>query len=102
MLRFTRYLTAARDRARRLIKSRLLRFAPTIVCERCGRPLGSAFPVLAGGRLYLFGIEDVGVNIEWSSKRTLRFTHEARDLCARGTEEPFRSFSTLGSSGDGA
>jgi hypothetical protein len=97
-----RYLSAALGRARRLFKSWLLHFAPTVRCERCGEPLGAAFPVLAGGRLYLYGIEDIGVTVEWSSKRTLRFTHEAKDLCRRDRGTSFRSFSTLGARSESA
>ena len=97
-----RYLSAARIRARRRFKAWLLPLAPTVRCERCGQPLGSAFPVLAGGRLYLYGIEDIGVSVEWSSKRTLRFTHEAKELCRRDRGAPFQSFSTLGARGESA
>jgi hypothetical protein len=102
MYLFERYLSAARARARRLFKTWLLHLAPTVTCERCGQPLGAAFPVLAGGRLYLYGIEDIGVTVEWSSKRTLRFTHEAKDLCRRDRGASFRSFSTLGARGESA
>jgi hypothetical protein len=97
-----RYLSAARSRTRRFLKPRLLQLAPTVRCERCGEPLGAAFPVLAGGRLHLFGIEDIGVRVEWSSKRTLRFTHEAKDLCRRDHDASFRSFSTLGARSESA
>jgi hypothetical protein len=97
-----RYLNAARIRAHRRFKSWLLPLASTVRCERCGQPLGTAFPVLAGGRLYLYGIEDIGVRVEWSSKRTLRFTHEAEDLCRRDRGASFQSFSALGAHGKSA
>ena len=97
-----RYLTSARIRARRVCKRWLLRFAPAVRCQQCGQPLGAAFPVLAGGRLYLYGLEDIGVRVEWSSKRTLRFTHEARELCRRDPGASFQSFSTLGARGKSA
>lgn len=96
------YLSAARVRARRACKRSLLHLAPAVRCERCGQPLGAAFPVLAGGRLYLFGIEDIGVSVEWTSKRTLRFAHEAKDLCRRDRGASFQSFSTLGARGKSA
>jgi hypothetical protein len=82
-----RYLSAGRDRAQLVIKRRLLRLAPVVTCERCGRPLFSAFPVIAAGRLYLYGAEETTVQLQWSSKRTLRFRHEALDLCRRGDED---------------
>jgi hypothetical protein len=97
-----RYLNSARIRARRRFKAWLLPLAPTVSCDRCGQPLGTAFPVLAGGRLYLYGIEDIGVRVEWSSKRTLRFTHEARDLCRSDRGASFQSFSALGARGKSA
>ena len=97
-----RYLSAARIRARRRFKAWLLPLAPAVRCDRCGEPLGTAFPVLAGGRLYLYGIEDIGVSVEWSSKRTLRFTHEAKDLCRRDRGASFQSISTLGARGKSA
>lgn len=81
-----RVVAAARNRARRAIKRGLLNRAPVITCERCGRPLFSAFPVITDGRLCLFGAEEITVQVEWSSKRTLRFRHEALDLCRRGDE----------------
>ena len=98
MKRVRVYLTAARDRGRRIIKRLLLRAAPVVTCERCGRPLFRAFPVISAGRLYLFGAEEITVQIEWSSKRTLRFRHEALDLCRRG-DERLLSISELGNLG---
>jgi hypothetical protein len=74
-------------RARRMVKRLLLLGAPVISCERCGRPLFSAYPVIANGRLLLYGAEDITVKLEWSSKRTLRFRHESLHLCRRGDEQ---------------
>jgi hypothetical protein len=91
------HVVAARNRVRRLIKRVLLKRAPVITCERCGRPLFSAFPVIAAGRLYLFGAEDITVQLEWSSKRTLRFRHEALALC-RIPDEELVSINELGHS----
>jgi hypothetical protein len=90
----SRYVRAGTDRARRSVKSRFLRFAPIITCERCGRPLFSTFPVIAGGRLHLFGAEGITVEVQWSSKRTLRFRHEALDRCRR--DEPLLPIGQLG------
>jgi hypothetical protein len=95
MTSITRYLSAARNRSRRTIKRWLLRRAPVITCERCGRPLFSAFPVITSGRLHLLGAEEVTVRSEWSSKRTLRFRHEALDLC-RHEEDRIVSIAELG------
>lgn len=98
-MRFVRSIpSAARNRARRIIKRCLLRYAPVITCERCGRPLFSAFPVIASGRLYLFGAEEITAQAEWSSTRTLRFRHEALDLCRRG-DERLLSIHELGDAG---
>src|SRR5690242_8552218 len=91
-----RYALAARDRARRGMKKRLLRFAPTIRCERCGEPLFKAYPVVEGGSLHLFGAEEITVSAHWSSKRTLRFRHEGLDLCARDERPPFKHVNELG------
>ncbi len=82
-------------RARRLVKRLLLVGAPVITCERCGRPLFSAYPVIANGRLFLYGAEDITVKLEWSSKRTLRFRHESLHLCRLGNE-PLVSIADLG------
>ena len=87
-------------RARRLAKQVLLRHAPVISCERCGRPLFSVYPVVVDGRLLLYGAEDVTVSVEWSSKRTLRFRHEALHLCRRG-DEALVSIAELGEPGRG-
>ena len=76
-----RYVSPGRSRARGLVKSQLLKLAPKITCERCGAPLFTVFPAIANGRLYLFGAEESSVHVEWSSKRTLRFRHEALDRC---------------------
>ncbi len=82
-------------RARRLVKRLLLLGAPVITCERCGRPLFSAYPVIENGRLLLYGAEDITVKLEWSSKRTLRFRHESLHLCRLG-DEPLVSIADLG------
>jgi hypothetical protein len=96
-----RYVSAARNRARRLIKRSLLHFAPVVTCERCGRPLFSGFPVIGAGRLHVFGAEEITVQVEWSSRRTLRFRHEALDLCRRG-DETLLSLGELGNRGSSA
>jgi hypothetical protein len=82
-------------RARRLVKRLVLAGAPVITCDRCGRRLFSAYPVIANGRLSLYGAEDITVKLEWSSKRTLRFRHESLHLCRLGNE-PLVSIADLG------
>lgn len=61
----------------------LLRRAPVVRCARCGKPLFRAVPVIAGGRLRLYGAERSVVRVEWTSRHTLAFRHEAADACAR-------------------
>lgn len=100
MTSLRRYLYGGRNRVRRWIKRWLLRYAPEITCERCGRPLFRAFPVIANGRLYLYGAEEITVHSEWSSKRTLRFRHDSLHLCRRG-DEPLVRVTQLGTGSSG-
>ena len=73
----------------------LARLAPTVRCERCGRPLFRGFALIAGGRLHVLGAERAVVSVEWSSRRTLRFRHDDLDLCSRAGERPFLPRETL-------
>ena len=61
----------------------LLRRAPVIRCTRCGKPLFRAIPVVADGRVRLYGAETAVVRVEWTSRHTLAFRHEALDACER-------------------
>ena len=61
----------------------LLRLAPVVRCARCGRPLFSVVPVVRGGRLRLYGAERAVVRVEWTSRNTRAFRHEAADACER-------------------
>ena len=67
----------------RRLGRRLLRFAPVVRCSRCGRPLFRAIPVVANGRVRLYGAETSVVRVEWTSRHTLAFRHEALDACDR-------------------
>jgi hypothetical protein len=67
----------------RRLGSRLLERAPAIRCTRCGKPLFRAVPVVANGRLRLYGAERAVVRVEWTSRHTLAFRHEALDACER-------------------
>ena len=70
------------------MRNRLLRLAPTIRCERCGRPLFKALPVIRDGRLRLYGAERAIVRVAFSSRNTLVFRHEALDACERDITLP--------------
>ena len=70
----------------RRVGRRLLALAPEVRCERCGRPLFRAIPVVRGGRLKLYGAERAVVRVAFSSRHTLVFRHEALDACARDVE----------------
>ena len=67
----------------RRVGNRLLKLAPTVRCERCGRPLFKVVPVVRDGRLKLYGAERAGVRVAFSSRNTLVFRHEALDACER-------------------
>ena len=67
----------------RRLGRKLLRFAPEVRCSRCGRPLFRAIPVVSGGRVRLYGAETAVVRVEWTSRHTLAFRHEALDACER-------------------
>lgn len=68
------------------IGRRLLALAPEVRCERCGRPLFKAIPVVRDGRIKLYGAERAIVRVAFSSRHTLVFRHEALDACARDVE----------------
>ena len=70
------------------IGRRLLRLAPAVRCERCGRPLFRAIPVVVDGRVKLYGADQAIVRVAFSSRRTLVFRHEALDACERDIELP--------------
>ena len=72
----------------RRLGNALLRRAPAIRCDRCGKELFRAVPVLSGGRLTLYGAERAVVRVAFSSRRTLVFRHEAADACTRDIELP--------------
>ena len=72
----------------RRVGNRLLKLAPTVRCERCGRPLFKVVPVVRDGRLKLYGAERAIVRVAFSSRHTLVFRHEALDACARDVELP--------------
>jgi hypothetical protein len=66
----------------------LLRLAPVVRCSRCGRPLFRAVPVVSDGRVRLYGAERAVVRVEWTSRHTLAFRHEAADACDRDVTLP--------------
>ena len=68
------------------MRQRLLKLAPTIRCERCGKPLFKAIPVVRDGRLRLYGAERAIVRVAFSDRNTLVFRHEALDACERDVE----------------
>lgn len=70
------------------LRALLLRRAPVVRCERCGKELFRAWPVLSRGRLTLYGAERAVVRVAFSSRRTLVFRHEAADACLREVELP--------------
>lgn len=70
------------------MRNRLIALAPTIRCERCGKPLFKAIPVIRNGRLTLHGAERAIVRVAFSSRNTLVFRHEALDACEREIELP--------------
>jgi hypothetical protein len=70
------------------MRNRLIGLAPTIRCERCGKPLFKAIPVIRNGRLRLYGAERAIVRVAFSSRNTLVFRHEALDACEREIELP--------------
>lgn len=72
----------------RRIGRRLAARAPAVRCERCGKVLFRAVPVIRDGRLKLYGAERAIVRVAFSSRNTLVFRHEALDACRRDVELP--------------